>query len=286
MNKTMLKIVFLGAVALFAVQVQATSVVPSCNFSRDMGLDMGGEDVRCLQQYLKDTSFYRFGYADGYFGPMTRQSVMDWQMTYGLPPSGFFDAASRAKYFSMTGGGTMPCNYLGCGGGYYGTQEQKAMQRIKDAITMIEDAEDEIDDSRRNTRQAEEFLIDAGADLFDSIRAYFIDRDFVEAYDKADDAFVNAEEAFDEAGGSSSSGDRNDADDAIDDAREAINDARNEIVFAKSRGADVRDAEDTLGDAEESLQDAEDEFDDRNYDDAEDLAKEAEDLADEAIDDI
>lgn len=304
MKTNILKIIFLGAVALFALQAEASS----CNFYRDLAQGSRGEDVRCLQQYLSDSgfssSFYQFSYADGVFGTLTRQAVTNWQTAYGLPGFGYFDAASRAKYFELTGG--MGGMVLGAstyynGGSYYGggvatdpyyqgymynNEEQRARIRINEALVMIEDAENEIDDSNRNTSSAENSLEDAKDDMFDAVKAFFMDRNYNKAYDKADDAYQNAEDAFDEAGGNRNNGDRGDAQDAINDAENAIDDARDEINDADDRGANVNEAEDLLNDAEDRLNDAQDEYDDEDYDNAENLANDAENLAQDAIDAI
>ncbi len=293
-----LKILFLLGIGLFAFSAQAnyntnyyTTTTnygnyygaSACNFSRDLWQGMTGEDVRCLQQYLKDNAGgMNFVYPDGIFGSLTRQAVMNWQMSYGIPASGIFDSFSRSKYFELTGGGY--------GGGDWSwnfgndSYAQKATNKINEALEMIQDAEDEIDDSDDDTSSAEDSLEDAKDDMIDAVTAFFVDRDFREAFDKADDAFQNAEDAFDDAGGSS--GDKEDARDAINDAQDAIDDARDEINYAEDNGADVDDAWDTLDDAENKLEDAEDEYDDKDYDDAEDLANDAEDLADDAVDDI
>lgn len=303
MKTNILKIIFLGAVALFAFGAEANTQYYTgniCNFYRDLAQGSRGEDVRCLQQYLKDSAQgMNFVYPDGIFGSLTRQAVMNWQASYGLPSFGYFDATSRAKYFELMGGvgGIGGGDYYG--GGYYGggfvtdpgypvyginSEEERARMRINDALIMIDDAEEEIDDSNEDTSSAESSLDDAKEDIDDAVWAFFVDRDFSEAYDKADDAFQNAEDAFDEADGDD--GDREDAEDAIDDAQDAIDDARDEINDADDDGADVDDAEDLLDDAEDRLDDARDEYDDEDYDNAEELANEAEDLAQDAIDAI
>jgi hypothetical protein len=304
MKTNIFKLIFLGAVALFAFEADAST----CNFYRDLAQGSRGEDVRCLQQYLNNagfnTSFYQFSYPDGVFGPRTSQAVASWQAAYGLPSFGYFDATSRAKYFELMGGvgGIGNGDYYNGGyydGGYYGggvsvdpgyqgymynNEEERARMRINDALIMMEDAEDEIEDSNENTNSAENSLEDAEEDMDDAIHAFFVDRDFSEAYDKADDAYKNAEDAFEDAGGDD--GDREDAEDAIDDAEDAIDEAREEIEDADDDGADVDEAEDILDDAEDRLEDARDEYDDEDYDSAEELANEAEDLAQDAIDAI
>lgn len=285
MKTNILKVVFLGLVALFAFNTDASS----CGFSRDLMVGSRGEDVRCLQQYLTGVGYGTNIYPDGVFGPRTSQAVMLWQGNYGLPAYGTFDATSRAKYFELTGGYTGGYGYVGGVIPSYppvfeDSEQQRASVRIEEALVMIEDARDEIDDSNDNTSSAEDSLEDAEDDILDAVISFYVDQDYDEAYDKADDAYENAEDAYDDVDGGN--GDENDAEDAIDDARDAIDDARDNIEDADDEGADVNDAEDLLNDAEDTLNDAEDEFDDEDYDNAEDLADEARDLANDAVDAI
>jgi len=277
MKTYIFKVLFFGVVALFAFNADASS----CGFSRDLMQGSRGEAVRCLQQYLTGVG-YGLSYPDGVFGPRTMQSVMLWQANYGLPAYGTFDYTSRAKYSELTGvytGGEV----LGSQFVWQDSEKERAEMRIEEALIMIEDADDEIDDSNENTSKAEDSLEEAKDDILDAVIAFYVDKDYDEAYDKADDAYENAEDAYDEAEGD---GDEDNARDAIDDARDAIEDARDEIEDADDDGADVDEAEDLLDDAEDTLDDAEDEFDDEDYDNAEELADEARDLADEAIDAI
>ncbi|MFA6520368.1 MAG: peptidoglycan-binding protein [Candidatus Paceibacterota bacterium] len=288
MKTTILKVFILSGIALFAFNAEATG----CNFTRDLWVGSSGEDVRCLQQYLNTSSsvgyygssYYSIGYPDGVFGMMTRQALMTWQASNGLTASGYFDAASRAKYLTITGGVIGGGNY----NNYYGGDTTRAMQRITEALKMIRDAQDEIDDSRRNTTSAENSLDDARIDMVDAMIAYFVDGNYTKAYTKANDAFNNAEDAFDDAGGttSSSSSSRTQANDAIDDAREAIDEAQDDIDYADDRGRDVRDAEDLLNEAEDRLEDAEDAYGDGNYSRAKSYANQAEDMAYDAVDAI
>ncbi len=281
MKTKVLKIVFLVVIAFCALGAEAST---SCTFVRDMGEGMGGEDVRCLQQYLNDsgygTTFSRFSYPDGIFGPLTRQAVMHWQTTYGIPASGFFESLSRAKYFELIGNGGIG------GGGIYlppvDSWERKAVEMIKNALMMVEEAQDEIGDSNRSSSSAKTNLRDAEKNIIDSLQAYFIDRNFAEAYNRASDALQNAEEALDNGGNT----DKNDAKEAIDDAEDAIDDAEDDINNAASAGQNVNEARRLLDKARDRLDDAEDEYDDKDYDDAEELAKDAEEFADDAVDAI
>jgi tetratricopeptide (TPR) repeat protein len=284
MKTNIFKILFISAIFFVAFQVEAYT----CSFGRDMGPGSRGEDVRCMQQYLGDSGygnrFSRYGTPDGIFGPLTSQALISWQVSNGLPPIGLFESLSRAKYYELIQLPTpYPIPYPNPTPIPYppvSTDEQRAIDRIKDALEMIENAEEEIDDSNMNTALAKEILEEAEDDMLEAMRAFFINRNFSRAYDRAHDAFRNAEDAFEEAGGDS---DSDSARDAIEDAEDAIDDARDAIEDADDDGAYVRDAEDFLDDAEDLLDDAWIEFNRGDYDDAEDFAKDAEDRAEDAI---
>src|SRR3989344_5891551 len=118
MKTKIFAILFLGALPFMGSKAEALSMVypgttaytaPVCNFTRDLGQGSWGEDVRCLQQYLSTAVAGGYGgyqgyiIADGFFGPMTTQAVMQWQIMNGIYPAyGYFDAASRAKYLELT----------------------------------------------------------------------------------------------------------------------------------------------------------------------------------------
>lgn len=295
MNTRIFKFLFVLAISVFAYSADALSNVtystgtttyaaPVCNFTRDLGEGMGGEDVRCLQAYLISSGVVA-GYMvpDGIFGPMTRQAVMQWQAMKGLPVTGYFEAMSRAKYFEHSGGvigGPYPHPVPGP---VISSQEEKARVRMEEAMEMIDEAIEQIEDCDCNTSSAEASLEEALMDMYDSVREFFVEKDFRKAYNKADDAHDNAEEAYEKAGGDN---DEDAAEDAIDDAKEAIDDAKDAIEDADDDGHDVNDAENLLEDAEDLFDEAEEEFDDEDYDEAEELAREAEELAQDAIDAI
>ncbi len=90
-----------------ALQAQLASQSPSssaaCSFSRDLTVGVKGDDVKCLQTYLKVSP------TSGYFGPITQAAVSKWQSDNSVSPTaGYFGAKSRAKYASMVAGGPAP----------------------------------------------------------------------------------------------------------------------------------------------------------------------------------
>lgn len=68
------------------------------------GLTVGsqGADVRALQQALLDAGIAVRGGADGVFGPGTRQAVLDFQESQGLPATGEVDEATAAALAADT----------------------------------------------------------------------------------------------------------------------------------------------------------------------------------------
>jgi len=73
----------------------STSSATSCTFTRDLTVGMKGDDVKCLQGYLKVSP------QSGYFGPLTKAAVKKWQSENGLPSTGYFGPMSRAKYSAL-----------------------------------------------------------------------------------------------------------------------------------------------------------------------------------------
>lgn len=281
-------------IVFLAVSAEAQT----CSFTRDLYEGSRGEDVRCLQEYLRSSQYgYTYGYSDGVFGPMTRQALAQWQAGQGITASGFLDAVSRARYLELMGNYNI--STPGVVGGYPGSYSanynsyitipgaQRAQDKIWEAFRMMGLAWDEVKDSKRNTNSAKKDLKDAQDDLRDAAWEFFANGDYNDAYELAVDAFENAEDAFDKVDGGS--GTRADANDAIDDAKDAIEDAEDEIDDARRRGVSstlINRAEDYLDDAENKLDDAEEEYDDGDYDDAEDSARDAEDLAQDAINEV
>src|SRR3989344_3259490 len=211
MKTAFLKIGLLSVLSFFAWGASAQTT--NCNFTRDLWTGLVGEDVRCLQQYLNSNSgygtnyglgyganFYQFGYADGVFGPITQQAVMMWQTNRGLPATGYFDAASRAKYFELTGGAGLGLGYAGSGYGYFGgnsyfwgnTVEGQGFQRKTEALKLIEDA----DDDGQDVDEAEDLLEEA-EDALNDAEDEFDDKDYDDAEDFAKEAEDLAQDAID-----------------------------------------------------------------------------------------
>ena len=101
----------LQQIAALQAQIASLSGAPTgapagvCNFSRNLSMGSTGDDVKCLQTYLKSTGDFPAGTATTlYFGPTTKASVIKWQAANSVAPaSGLFGMISQTKYYSLVG---------------------------------------------------------------------------------------------------------------------------------------------------------------------------------------
>src|SRR3989344_231670 len=85
-----------------------SSSAASCSFPRDLTVGVRGDDVKCLQGYLKVDP------QSGYFGPLTKAATAKWQADNGVSPTaGYFGAKSRAKYASLVAAAPAPAPVVG-----------------------------------------------------------------------------------------------------------------------------------------------------------------------------
>lgn len=84
----------------------AAPVAGKCSFTRSLTVGARGDDVTCLQNYLKGTGHFTYaGGATGYFGGVSKTAVAAWQSANSVSPAaGYFGTLSRAKYDSMVAG--------------------------------------------------------------------------------------------------------------------------------------------------------------------------------------
>lgn len=258
--------IFVAMVALFMIGPGEShaQVSAACTFTRDLSVGSSGEDVRCLQQYLGVA-------ATGTFTESTRASVALWQGTNGLPSTGFFGPMSRARYQSVPGAGA--------------SASLEARTQILSAYARIQDAQDAVDDSRRNN-DAEDILIDSMESFVSALAAY-LSGNYTTSVAASQSSVSLANDAIDEADGTGGSSSRDDDfDDRYDEVTDMLTDARNDIRDADRDGDDVRDAEDLIDDARKALRDAKRAYDDDDEGEAFDLLDEAEDLINDALDEI
>lgn len=65
-------------------------------FDYDLSIGMSGQDVRELQQRLKEEGYFD-GEPTGYFGHVTAASVIKWQKAHGINSTGYVGALTRAE---------------------------------------------------------------------------------------------------------------------------------------------------------------------------------------------
>ena len=102
-------LVALAASALIAVGIAHAQTAPPTRPTLGTELSVGstGPNVTLLQQYLAtDPSVYPQGIVSGYYGPLTKNAVAQFQIGYGLPPVGAVGPQTLAKLNAMLAAGT------------------------------------------------------------------------------------------------------------------------------------------------------------------------------------
>ena len=91
-NKTINSLSIIAtAIALVAVPFAASAAT----VSRNLAVGMSGADVSSLQTFLShDDLYYPDGVVTGYFGPLTKAAVVNFQTYNNLPKTGQIDAAT------------------------------------------------------------------------------------------------------------------------------------------------------------------------------------------------
>ncbi len=83
------------------------ATVPCYVSDKDMSLGDGevgdglAGDVERLQSFLREKGYFQFAKNTGFFGKITRTSLMAFQSAQGISQTGDFDAATRAKAHSL-----------------------------------------------------------------------------------------------------------------------------------------------------------------------------------------
>ena len=86
---------------LLTLQGSSVSTADKCSFTRSLTVGSRGDDVTCLQNYLKGAGHLSVN-ATGYFGSLTKAAAASWQSANGVAPAvGYFGPISRAKYDSL-----------------------------------------------------------------------------------------------------------------------------------------------------------------------------------------
>jgi peptidoglycan hydrolase-like protein with peptidoglycan-binding domain len=74
----------------------AMAIVSASPYGRDLTIGDTGSDVSMLQNFLISKEFLTIATATGYFGPLTEEAVLTWQVTAAVPATGYFGPLSRA----------------------------------------------------------------------------------------------------------------------------------------------------------------------------------------------
>lgn len=123
-------------IALLIIPFTHAFADTTCTFSRPLYQDVVGDDVSCLQQYLKQQGFFPLSQdITTYFGPLTTGAVSSWQQAYGIEPhTGYFGPVSQATYYTHVGGGTS-----GVSGTVPTTQQSRAslLEQIQQLFSKI-----------------------------------------------------------------------------------------------------------------------------------------------------
>jgi hypothetical protein len=89
-----------SAAASTATPTPAAAVLGTTTFHFTSLLTLGstGQEVRALQQLLKDLGYYTYSTITGYFGPVTKKAVIVFQKAYNLKPyPGWVGPSTREK---------------------------------------------------------------------------------------------------------------------------------------------------------------------------------------------
>jgi peptidoglycan hydrolase-like protein with peptidoglycan-binding domain len=106
--------IYLGheQISAFEVGPQVTSVPSArmevCTFPKNLSQGQSSSEVMCLQKYLNsfgfpvaDSGLGSKGNETLFFGLKTKTAVIRWQLSQGLPATGFFGPLSRAQYAKL-----------------------------------------------------------------------------------------------------------------------------------------------------------------------------------------
>ena len=74
-----------------------------CEFTKNLFIGAKGTMVICLQNYLRNLGYFAYSLGStGYFGKITKNSVISWQKANNILSTGYFGPISRFKYTELT----------------------------------------------------------------------------------------------------------------------------------------------------------------------------------------
>lgn len=98
--------VTIGSLTVLLIAVALSSSALAANISSELDYGESGADVRALQEFLATNSLiYPAGLVTGYYGPLTRDAVVQFQIAYGISPVGRVGPVTMAKINSLMNAG-------------------------------------------------------------------------------------------------------------------------------------------------------------------------------------
>ncbi|GIW67547.1 MAG: hypothetical protein KatS3mg096_415 [Candidatus Parcubacteria bacterium] len=83
------------------VNLTISEEMVKCQFKRHLFPGLKGDDVKCLQTFLKQSGYFS-GPVTGYYDDLTKEAVIEWQKTNNIfPAHGYFTLASRKFYLNL-----------------------------------------------------------------------------------------------------------------------------------------------------------------------------------------
>lgn len=95
--KKVFSIIALAAFFVLSLPVDSYAQSVISPITHTLAFQAQGYEVSFLQQFLKDRGFFNYPTITGFFGPITKQAVMDFQKAYGLVVDGIVGPVTRAK---------------------------------------------------------------------------------------------------------------------------------------------------------------------------------------------
>lgn len=96
----------IGGAASFAFIAHAQSTTTPTLIGNELAFGSSGADVKTLQTLLATSAaVYPAGLVTGYYGPLTRDAVTQFQIGYGLPPVGVVGPLTLAKLNQLIASG-------------------------------------------------------------------------------------------------------------------------------------------------------------------------------------
>ncbi len=104
----MKRLIFSGfALVLLLLSIPSASnaeigIIPQTMITHSLSFGMKGDEVSALQQILENKGFFMYPNITGYFGPITKNSVITFQQTNGISPLGIVGPLTRAKLYEIS----------------------------------------------------------------------------------------------------------------------------------------------------------------------------------------